>query len=90
MQTVNNNHMSKKELLDWINQVSFALTDLSLFLDTHPCDTEALVCFEKYNEERQRALTLYSNQYGPLIMDTINDSNHWYWSTTSWPWEGEC
>ena len=28
----------KKDLLDHINAVSFAVDDVKLFLDTHPCD----------------------------------------------------
>ena len=31
------NKISKKELLQSIDQVSFAIDDLLLFLDTHPC-----------------------------------------------------
>ena len=29
---------SKKELLDYINVVSFAVDDVKLYLDTHPTD----------------------------------------------------
>lgn len=90
MQTINCESMSQKQLLEWINQISFALTELSLFLDTHPCDKEALAYFDKYNEERQKALRIYNNQFSPLVMDTIHDSKHWDWVTSPWPWEGEC
>lgn len=90
MQTVNCDSMSQQQLLDWIDQVSFAVTELSLFLDTHPCDKEALACFDKYNKERQKALEVHNKLYGPLVMDTIHDSNYWCWATSPWPWEGGC
>ena len=32
----------RKDLLDHINAVSFAVDDVKLFLDTHPCDEDAL------------------------------------------------
>ena len=32
----------KKDLMDQINTVSFAVDDVKLFLDTHPCNEEAL------------------------------------------------
>ena len=34
--------MNRNQLLQWINEVSFAVTDISLYLDTHPDDKEAL------------------------------------------------
>ena len=41
------NCTSKKELLQFIDQVSFAIDDLLLFLDTHPKEKRAL---EYYSE----------------------------------------
>ena len=32
----------RRELLDWINVVSFAADDTKLYLDTHPGSQEAL------------------------------------------------
>ena len=34
--------MNRQELLNHINQASFAVDDVKLYLDTHPCDTDAL------------------------------------------------
>ena len=33
---------NRSELLEWINVVSFAVDDVKLFLDTHPCNEDAL------------------------------------------------
>ncbi len=82
--------MTQKQLLDWIDEVSFAITELTLYLDTHPSDAKALSCFEQYNKERQKALSLYSEQYGPLTLDGIRNNNRWYWIMQPWPWEGVC
>ena len=35
------------QLLMYIDQISFALDDTVLFLDTHPCDTEALAYYQE-------------------------------------------
>ena len=40
------NKPCRKELLHWINVVSFAVDDVKLFLDTHPTDEEALAYFQ--------------------------------------------
>ncbi len=38
---------NRSELLEWINVVSFAVDDVKLFLDTHPCNEDALEYFEE-------------------------------------------
>ncbi|MBC5713253.1 spore coat protein CotJB [Roseburia sp. BX1005] len=83
-----NMNMNRSQLLDWINQVSFAVTEMSLYLDTHSDDEDAMAIFEHYKEERKKALALYSANYSPLTLDTVTENNHWYWATDPWPWEG--
>ena len=50
------NRPCKAELLDWINTVSFVCDDTKLFLDTHPCNTEALEFYEEFKNQRMQAL----------------------------------
>lgn len=52
----NDKRLSRQELLQWINAVSFAVNDVTLFLDTHPDDAEALEYFEEFRTQRTRAL----------------------------------
>ena len=65
-----NNRPNRKDLLQWINVVSFAVNDVQLFLDTHPTDTNALAYFHEYSKLRNQALKEYSKYYGPLTIDT--------------------
>ena len=51
----------RKELLQWINVVSFAVDDVKLFLDTHPCDQNALAYFQEYSRMRNEALKSMRN-----------------------------
>lgn len=83
----------RKELLDQINVVSFAVMDAQLFLDTHPCNMEALAYFEEYSKLRNQALDEYAKYYGPLTIDTTVTSctDRWNWIHEPWPWqEGGC
>ena len=83
----------RKDLLHCINIVSFAVDDVKLFLDSHPCDQDALEFFEKYQKERNCALKEYAKYYGPLTIDTVNASatDRWNWINEPWPWqEGGC
>lgn len=81
-------NMNQKQLLQWINEVSFAVNDILLYLDTHPDDTEALAFFDYYNNERKKALETYSAEFSPLTLDYVHENCHWYWVTDPWPWEG--
>ena len=64
----------RKDLLQWINVVSFAVDDVKLFLDTHPCDQNALAYFQEYSRMRNEALKEYAKYYGPLTIDTAAES----------------
>lgn len=87
------NRPCKKELLQWINIVSFATDDVKLFLDTHPQDPNALAYFHEYDKLRGQALKEYATYYGPLTVDTTMESctDRWNWTSEPWPWqEGGC
>lgn len=64
---------SREKLLAWIDQVSFAVVEMNLYLDTHPEDEDALAFFREKVELRKEALKQYAEQYGPLTIDTAND-----------------
>lgn len=80
--------MNRQQLLDHINKVSFAVDDILLYLDTHPCDLEALEYYHTVAEKRQQALEEYESMYGPLLVDRVKACNYWQWIEEPWPWEG--
>lgn len=76
-------------LLQFINEVSFAVNDMNLYLDTHPEDQKALAFMEEHIKLRKRALKEYAMKYTPLTIDTADDrqSRSWDWVMQPWPWE---
>ena len=80
---------NRENLLAWINQVSFAVNEMTLYLDTHPDDEDALAFFREKLKMRQEALETYSRNFGPLTIDTANDnmSRSFEWVQQPWPWE---
>ena len=46
----------RKQMLKEINEVSFVVNDLNLFLDTHPLDENALQSFSQAMEKRKQLL----------------------------------
>lgn len=83
----------RRELLQSINRESFAVNDVTLYLDTHPCDAGALEFFHEHNKMRCQLLKEYARYYGPLTIDTTVASctDRWNWINEPWPWqEGGC
>ena len=81
---------SREQLLQCINEVSFALDDCRLYLDTHPYDREALEYYRNYEKLRNEAMKEYRDCYGPISAYDVNAENVWTWVSEPWPWEGVC
>ena len=78
-----------RALMKRIDEASFAMDDVILYLDTHPDDEDALAFFREKLKMRQEALETYSRNFGPLTIDTANDnmSRSFEWVQQPWPWE---
>lgn len=79
----------QEELMTYINNISFAVQEALLFLDTHPNDMEALAFVRECTIKQKEALTLYAKEYSPLSIDTCDatDADYWNWIDQPWPWE---
>ena len=81
--------MNKQALLNQIGEVSFAMDDAHLFLDTHPDNAAAMEYYRNAAAIRNQAMDAYEYQYGPLMADRATGCS-WDWVTEKWPWEGGC
>ena len=81
--------MSQVQLWNHINEISFAINDIQLYLDTHPQDSAALAYACEKIKMRKSAKESYAKRFGPLTVDCVAeiDSNCWLWITQPWPWE---
>ena len=84
-----NQNQQREMLLKKINEVSFAVDDILLFLDTHPDCQEALDFYRQNVAIRKEALSEYARLYGPLTIDTADDScsRSWEWIQQPFPRE---
>ena len=82
---------AKEKLMNRINEVSFAVNDVLLYLDTHPCCEEAISFYQECEQERQKLLKEYAQCYGPLTVDAALESggDTWKWVQQPFPWETE-
>ena len=74
-------------LLQKINETSFLLDDLRLYLDTHPSDSQALAFYRAHEEERLRLEKEWAQLANDTSTDTPNDC--WDYVRTPWPWQSE-
>lgn len=83
-------NMDKCSLLKKIDVVCFAIDDCNLYLDTHPCDEEALNCINELIPLKRNLMEKYAQCYGPLTIDSAPPMKKWEWASGPMPWEGGC
>lgn len=81
------NQNSREELMNKLMAYKFAINDMSLFLNTHPCDERALKLHNEYVCEFNKIKEQYEKEYGPITFET--EMNTWQWVSDKWPWEVE-
>ena len=83
------NSISDQQLLSVISQSGFAMYDMLLYLDTHPNDGMAIAYYQKQAGIYKDSVEKYERQYGPLIMNPVENrqSDAWEWTLQPWPWE---
>lgn len=80
--------MTQKEKLHCtIQMYSFALDEIKLYLDTHPCCRHGLEYYHKYKKLYNDAVDEYIRLYGPLRADQVECKDNWTWINEPWPWE---
>ena len=77
------------EMLLKIQEMEFVAIELNLYLDTHPCDEEALNDFNCAVDSSRKLVRKYEAQFGPLYNFGIsqNCEASWQWINSPWPWE---
>lgn len=75
----------KEEKLYKIMSLSFAITDLNLFLDLHPDNQEKYQKFKSLVKQKEILEEEYIKEYGPLKINQVN-GNTFNW-VSDFPWE---
>ncbi|TYP57628.1 spore coat protein CotJB [Thermosediminibacter litoriperuensis] len=79
-------YASMVEMLREIQALEFAVYDLALFLDTHPCDKRALEDHTKLVHRLNQLRKVFEDRYGPLRLDSQSPYPYRY-INDPWPWE---
>lgn len=85
---------NREEMMSQLTAVSFALNDLTLYLDTHPDCPKGTELFYKLLEERLNLLSEFAGKFYPLTQISMitgdYDKSQYGWSEGPMPWEGAC
>ncbi len=77
-------------LLHHIGVVDFVLVELTLYLDTHAKDKEAMEYFNHYSRVKQQLMKEFAAKYYPLSREFFEGNKEWTWGLAPNPWEGVC
>lgn len=90
----NSTEKSREEMMSRLNAVSFALNDLTLYLDTHPDCPNGTALFYQLLEERLELLSNFTGEFYPLTQTSMitgkYNQNQYGWAEGPMPWEGAC
>lgn len=72
-----------------IQEMEFVAVELNLYLDTHPCDADAINDYNCAVQALRRLVEDYEEEYGPLIHFGMGgySGEPWQWSQGPWPWQ---
>lgn len=81
-------------MMSRLTAVSFAINDLTLYLDTHPDCPKGRELFYQLLEEHLSLLTAFSGEFYPLTQTSMITGNYdrmkYGWTEGPMPWEGAC
>ena len=87
----------EERFLKQIQEVSFVLDDIRLFMDTHPENQSSLELLKNMLGKRKQLLKEFALKFYPLTPDCMADiymesptSDCYYWQKGPVPWEGVC
>jgi len=85
----NTGNMNKNELMQYISELEFAVTDLNLYLDTHPDNAQALEMFTKLAATLKSLKADYARRYAPICATDVKNEIPFEWvsSEHKWPWQ---
>ncbi len=76
------------QYLHELQSVDFVLVELTLYLDTHPEDSQAFAQFTQFQRRKQNLMQQFETTFGPLREYGNSPSlASWTWSRGPWPWQ---
>jgi spore coat protein JB len=76
------------QLMQELQALDFVLVDLTLYLDTHPDDEQALAQFNQFTRRRAALAQQFESRFGALAeFGHSPGGKRWTWNEGPWPWQ---
>ncbi len=79
----------RKDCMQLLAKLRFAMDDLRLFLDTHPHDRGALAAHDQLRQRAAQLDAALAAAGAPVNFYDAGGQNCWDWAAEPWPWEKE-
>lgn len=79
--------MTRNDLLQKISALDFFVIDLSLYLNTHPNDGEAIKLYNDAVTQVNALREEFTRTYGMMLANSSTSRQPWQWIDDPWPWE---
>lgn len=70
-----------------IQSLAFAIGELSMYLDVHKEDKEALELLRAYQKTFAVMREDFVKKYGPISQHDLTDAQRYNWVDSPWPWD---
>jgi spore coat protein JB len=74
------------QFLNELQALDFALVELTLYLNAHPYDENAIIKHNELAEKRHATRDVLENHTRDTSTPDTNDSDSGRWSLPPWPW----
>ena len=92
--TFTSSQKDRETMMSNLAAISFAINDLTLYLDTHPDCPNGTSLFYELLEKRLHLLIEFAEKFYPLTQTSMVagsfDQKRYGWSEGPMPWEGAC
>lgn len=76
------------KMLEELQVLDFVIVELTLYLDTHPGDHDAIQQYNLFTQQRKKAKKEFEKQFGALTSFGYSYSQApWDWKNAPWPWQ---
>ncbi len=74
-----------RRLLQAVDEASFFMQDLKLYLDTHPDDATAVEMFREATKQYKACKEAFEESCWPLRAEDSGENCEWDWLCGAWP-----
>ncbi len=75
-----------KDAMNELQALEFVVTELGLYLDTHPDDEEAFYVYKQYVELEKDARRAYVEKHHPIYQTESTMCDDYAWAKEDFPW----